>query len=40
MAKASAAVADKIEVLSSNNSNPLPIQWKERGQLIDVEDEV
>ncbi len=34
------AVAEKIEVSSLNNSKPPQIQWKERGQLLNVEDEV
>ncbi len=33
-------VAEKIEVSSSNNWKPPPIQWEERGQLFDVEDEI
>jgi hypothetical protein len=33
-------VTEKIEVSSSNNSNPPPIQSEERGQLPDVEDEI
>ncbi len=39
MAKAT-SVTEKIEVSRSNNLKPPPIQWEERGQLSDVEDEI